>query len=478
MQSSPRNAPGRITLTMDHVWVVVALVVPVISVLVASMSTVDLAYHLRAGDWMLRTHRLLDVDTFTFSAGGAAWLNQQLGAQVLLDLAYRAGGFAALGLLRGLLSAVAYGAVFLACRQAGASLRRAALLTTLAFLLSLYHLAMRPQMFGVALFCVTMWLVAIRRKRPRLLWVLLPLVAVWANIHGSFVLAPVLLGLAWLEDIRDHDPVARRTLLVTGGSLAASLVNPFGWRVWAYAVEIGTNPTVRNLIVEWKPTTLNTWAGGSFFVSVAALVVYLARREQQVPWLTLLRLAFFFFLALPAIRGVLWWGLVAPVALAEMLPRSERTPRLGIPAANAAIVVALLAVVVLVVPRGDHAFGGTPLLTERPAGLSDQVEARLPPGSRLFVSQVWGSWFELAVPSMPVYVDSRIEIYPESVWNDYFAISGAQQGWQQILDRYHVDAAVLKESQSGPLIGWMRIDPAWKLVYQDKDGYLFVRVTR
>ena len=475
MESSAASRRWTQALTMDHVWVVVAIATPVITVLVASMTTVDLTYHLRAGEWMLRTHHLLDVDTFTFTTAGKPWLNQQWGAQVLLALTYRIGGFAALGDLRGVLTAVGYGAIFLACREAGASLRRAAALATLAFLLSLYHLAMRPQMFGVALFGVSLWLVEARRRRPALLWFVPALVALWANLHGSFVLGPLLLGLAWLEDVRDHHPVARRTLVVTLASLAATLVSPFFWRVWSYTLEIGTNPTIRNLIVEWKPTTLSSAAGAAFFISVAALVVYLGRRTRQVPWLTLLRLGVFFFLALPAIRGVLWWGLVAPVSLAALLPASKRRPRLGNPSMNLAVAAAVLLVVVVVVPRDDHTFTGTELLTERPVALTDQVAQRLHPGARLFVSQVWGSWFEFALPSMPVFVDSRIEVTPGSVWNQYFALSSAQEGWQQILDDYGVDGAVLKESQSASLIAHMQTDPGWTLAYHDEDGYLFVR---
>jgi hypothetical protein len=456
---------------------VVAIAIPVISVLVASVSTVDLAYHVRAGDWMLHTHRLLDVDTYTFTAQGRPWLNQQWGAQVLIALIARVGGYAALSITRGILTAVTYTAVFLACRAAGATLRRAAILTTLSFLLSLYVLAMRPQMFAIAFFGLAVWFVAARRQRPGLLWAILPLQVVWANVHGSFVLTPVLLGLAWLEDRRDHDPVARRTFAVGVGSVLATLVNPFGWRVWSYAVSIGTNPTIRNLIVEWKPTAIEQSAGAVFFVSVALLVAYLARRGEKVDGLALLKLGFFFFLALPAIRGVVWWGLVAPVVLAGLLPPARRQPKVGKPAVNLAIAATVVLATLLVLPRDDQTATGRPLVIERPIGLSDQVRDRLPQGSRLFVSQVWGSWFEEAVPSMPVFVDSRIEIYPSSVWDEYFSLTGAQEGWQGTMDRYGVDAAVLKESQSAALINAMRFDPGWELAYHDEDGYLFVRAS-
>ena len=460
-------AARRRTVTMDHVWVAVAMAVPVIGVLAGAMSSIDLAYQIRAGEWMLRTHRLLDVDTFTFTAAGTHWLNQQWGAQVLIALIHRAGRFGALSVTRGALTFLGFGGVYLACREAGASLRRAALLSLAAFGLSLYHLAMRPQMFGVALFGLALWVVEGRRRRPGLLW---------ASIHGSFVLGPLLGGLAWLEDRRDRLPVARTTLTVTVVAGMASLVNPFGLRVWTYAIGIGTNPTIRNLISEWRPTTARTAAGAAFLASVAILAVYFARRERQVPWLVLLRLGIFFVLGLPAIRGVLWWGMATPVIAAELLPPSGgREPRVGVPAMNVAIVVAVCLAVVVAAPRGSQTVLGTPILEDAPAGLSATAQEELPTGSRLFNSQLWGSWFELTDPTMQVFVDSLIEVTSATVWNDYFRASSAQDGWQGILDRWRVDAAVLSPEQAASLIQSMLVDPGWRVLRHDTDGYLFVR---
>ena len=466
--------PRTARVGIDHVWVVVAIAVPTIGVLAGQMSTIDLAYQIRAGEWMLRTHEVLARDTFTFTAGGAGWLNQQWGAQVLLALIYRAGGFPAEAVARGALNVLGFGGVYLACRAAGASLTRAALLSLAAFGLSLYHLAMRPQMFAVALFGIALWLVEDRRRHPGR-FAALPLVVVaWASIHGSFVLGPVLVGFAWLEDRRDHDPGARRTFWVGVATTLATLVNPFGVRVWTYAIGIGTNPTIRNLITEWRPTTATTGAGATFFASVALLVAYLARRREPVPWITLARFAVFFVLALPAIRGVLWWGMAAPVIVAELLPPRTRPVRIGIPAMNAILIGAVLLAVVVAAPHGLTTIQGKPLLQDAPAGLSNAVEAALPPGSRLFVSQRWGSWFEFVDPAMPVFVDARIEVEPTSVWHDYFSAGSGQEGWQAILTRWQVDAAVLSPRQDEPLIERMLGDPGWELLKHDAQGDVFV----
>ena len=115
---------------------------------------------------------------------------------------------------------------------------------------------------------VLLLLVTERRAHPRLLWAIPPLVLVWANVHGSFFLAPLVLGLAWLEDLDDHAPHPHRTLLVAIVSALAACVTPFGPAVWIYAAGLTTNSAVTNDIAEWQATSIRTFPGLIFFASV------------------------------------------------------------------------------------------------------------------------------------------------------------------------------------------------------------------
>ena len=115
------RARPRRGLTMDGVWAALPVLVPLLVALMSSMNAVDLAYHVRAGDLMLDTHAIPRIDTFTFTVRGTAWLDQQWGAQLLIAIAHRMGGWAALSLLRGLLIAGSFGLIYRACRLRGAT---------------------------------------------------------------------------------------------------------------------------------------------------------------------------------------------------------------------------------------------------------------------------------------------------------------------------------------------------------------------
>ena len=462
---------------MTHVWIVIVVATPLIATLMSQVSAVDLAYQIRAGDIMLRTHSLLSTDVFTFSVPGKQWLNQQWGAQVLLAMVHRLGGWNAIALLSAALASTASLFVFLACRRRGASTRTAALLSVAGFWVARQNLAVRPQLIGVVLFSVSLWIVAGRRTSPRALWFLPAVMLVWVNVHGSFVLLPLLLVLAWLEDRKDFPTTARTILFVGAATLFATLANPFGPRVWAYAAEIGTNQTIADRVTEWAPPTIHEYSGVVFFASALIVVGYLVRRKEIVTWPQLFWLASFFVLALPAMRGVVWWGLAFPVVIAGLVSRKDRTDEQpGSPFMNTLLVTAIVATAIVVMPVWRGSSTGAPaFLGQAPSSLVDATVAAVPPGSRLFVSQTYASWFEFALPSMPVFVDSRIELFPTPIWNDYLDIGSAREGWQSTLDRLDVDAVVINPDQDAALISHIRNDRAWRLAFKDDSGYVFVR---
>jgi hypothetical protein len=91
------------------------------------------------------------------------------------------------------------------------------------------------------------------------------------------------------------------------------------------------------------------------------------------------------------------------------------------------------------------------------------------------VSQLYASWSEFSAPGFPVAVDSRIELFPAEVWDDYFTVTTAAPGWQGVLDRWGVDVLILDPGQSDRLIEAVSDDAAWRAVLVGDDGAVFVR---
>ena len=462
---------------MSRLWLFLAIALPVLAATLAPMSSVDLAYQLRAGGEIIDSRAIPSVDTWTFTAAGVPWVDQQWGAQAVLAAVHRLGGWTGLVLLRAFLTAVVVGATLAIARRRGLDPRVAAVLTLIAFVVAAPAMALRPQLFGMACFAVTLLLVVLRRDRPRGIWLVPAVVVLWANLHGSFLFAPVILGLAWLEDLHDRDAAARRTLLVGFASVIAACLTPFGPSVWAYAVGLSSNPGVTARTSEWQPTSLRDATGLLFFASVAGVVALIARSGRSVPWPTLLWLGAFAAIGVVAQRGVAWWPFVAvAIVSGGLLTTGGRSLSEGSRRVNAAVAIGLVVAVVALLPvwRPLDSRTGVPaaVLTDAPPGITEATRALVRPGDRILNPQRWGSWLEFAVPEVSVAVDSRIEFIPAEVWAAYEGVFAGVDGWREQLAAWGVTVAITEPMDAS--LERRLTELGWEARYRDDDGTVWL----
>jgi tetratricopeptide (TPR) repeat protein len=158
------------------------------------MGDTDVWWHLRGGQWILEHGRVPHLDPFTFGSADRLWVDVHWSYEVVLALAYDAGGVGALVLL----GALAGGGAFVA----GLGTRRrewpvvvAVLCWLPALVLFAFRLDPRPEVFSLLYLGCVLAVLSRAERRPALLW-LLPLVQVlWVNTQGLFVFGPILVAL-------------------------------------------------------------------------------------------------------------------------------------------------------------------------------------------------------------------------------------------------------------------------------------------
>ena len=464
-------------MSLRHLWAFLAVALPVLAALIAPLPATDLTYHLRAGEEILTTGRIPAVDTWTFTIAGEQWLDQQWGAQVILTAVYRVTGWTGLVLFRAALVGLIAATIFELCRRQGTGVRTAAWLALGAFAVSAPALALRPQLIAMALFVLTLFLVVDRVAHPRRLWLVVPIAVLWANVHGSFFLAPAVLGLAWIADLAERSPRRHLALAVAVVTIVACCLTPFGASVWVYAAQLGANPAVTGLISEWQSTSLRDISGVLFYGSALLVATYLARRGQPTPWPTLLWLGFFFVIGAYAARGIAWWPFAAVAALAPLIAadrvaveeREPETPR-AMRRANAfvagAIVVACVALLPVWRPTDPDLRVPQGVLSQAPPGLTAAIRDAAAPGERLLVPQPWASWFEFATPDLTVAVDSRIELFPNDVWSDYLRVTQGAEGWEDVLAAWAPTLVIAADDAFKARLAAL----GWTELHADDDG--------
>lgn len=466
---------------LDATWGVLAVLIPTAVTAGTRTQALDLAYHLRAGAEMLASGEVLRTDTFTFTVYGEPWLNQQWASQIFLAMLQPGDGWLGPGALRALAVGVTMLLVFRACRALGTDVMVASGLTLGGwFVGSVIVAQLRPQTFAIVLFALTGWLVATRTRGVRRLW-LLPIVTLaWVNLHGSFPLVFAWLGIAAIDDLAGgRRTEAVRSLLVALVCLGVTVVNPFGVRVWSYLLDLATNTVVSERIGEWGSPSPGTLTGGLFWMSL--LVVALVSVRRRLPVGSLVGLAGFGLLSVLAVRGVVWWAVALPILLAPAFASGERPKAAsGRERSRLAIVVALAltGLTIVGVVRGariDRLTGAPAMLSFAPERLVDALRSSVSPGSRVFASQFHASWAEYSAAELWYGVDSRVELFPDEVWNEYFEVSNGEDGWDAALDEAGVDAVLLDPDQATALLAEIRGHRDWRLVLESADGAVFIR---
>lgn len=473
-----------------RLWLVLAALLPALAALLAALPTVDLAYHLRAGAEIISTGRIPTHDTWTFTATGEPWLDQQWGAQIVLRAIESTGGWAGLAIARAVFVGAVVGGLALIAVRRGLHPRTAALLALAGFAVMAPALALRPQLLGLACFVAVLAILGERRRYPRLVWMVPVIVALWANVHGSFFLGPILVGLAWLEDFATRGGASRTLVGAITVSAVAACLTPFGPGVWAYAASLAADPDVTMRVGEWQPTALTDPSGVVFYASGLAVAALVAARGRSASWPVLLGLVAFFVLTAYTQRAVIWWAPFAVVAVAGILaagpahapaPTPAPAPRTDPPLArrlNLGVVAALGLAIVALLPTWrplDPATGAPRgLLTHAPSGVTGALRDVAGPGDRILNPQGWGSWLEYAMPETLVAVDARIELFPSDVWRDYEAVMDGGAGWEAVLDRWAPDLVVTTPDQSG--LRSRLLSAGWMLVHDGADGAVLRRV--
>jgi hypothetical protein len=440
------------------------------------MQTEDLAYQVRAGSMMWQMHAVLRSDAFTFTVGGQAWHDQQWGAQLILAGIHGLGGWRGLVLVRALIVGGAVGMTYLRTRWRGAAPQAAIVATIGAFVVSVTlpgSIAMRPQLLAVPLFLAVSVILAARSRRPSWLWAIPAIGVLWVNVHGSFILLPLLCGIAFVADLLDRAPRWRTTGALFGAALVVPLVNPWGYRSYTYVIDLARAPIVRSVIDEWRPMWRQWPAGLLFGASIVGLVILMRRGG----WSRLriedrCTIVVFTALAIAGGRNVVWWSLAVPPAVGAMLPTGASTWSRSASTVARVAVASILALALLRLAR----LAPEQTLSDAPAGITTATVGAGGTGTRVFAGW-WQSWLEFAAPETLQFVDARAEIFPPSVWDEYFQVSRADPGWEGVLDQRGVDMVVASRNHQAPLIAALSADARWREIYSDGEGVVFERIS-
>jgi hypothetical protein len=478
------------------------LVHPIVTLLWPARQLQDpgTGWHLATGRWILATHTLPHHDVFSFTAAGQPWVTYYWLFEAIGAVIERIGGLPLYGTVCMLIYACIPVLLYRRMIRMGATVLAALLATFLAYFVLASHGLARPHVVTYLLFAFfleRMDDVHSGRRPASAVWVLPPLAALWCNMHGGFLaglaLGGILAGMSAASALvtgtaRDRGNAVTFMLLFLALGLA-TLLNPNGIGLHIDTVHHLAMRTT-GLFAEFRSPDFG--AGGppiiAFEILVLATVVIAARSRERLSWLERALLVFFLHQALHSVRHVNLFAIVAAPILARELsdPIARRWPGFAarwreIAAEQAALrspvlylpALAALFVVLALTGRTDFPRDLDGLQLSR--GATAFIAAHKDRFARPFnTDNLGGSLIYALWPDVRVFVDDRIYVYGDDFIADvYMPILTGQPGWQERLDRYDVDSAIV--AATAPCATLLRAEPGWQVAYEDEQNVLFFR---
>jgi hypothetical protein len=411
----------------------------------------DLGWHLAAGDLIRERGGVPFQDPWAFTLADRQWYNLSWLWDVIASLVFKYTGFGGLTLSVVVCGAIIVGYLTSVCSGSGAS--------ALAVCISVFsasvlypafstppniYLAASPNT-STMLFSVIFYAECLKKRRRYLLPAMM---ALWANLHGGFVLGFLIIGLFGAVALLRRDWENVKVYSLTGlACLGAILINPLGWHIYD-GVTATLGHFVQATITEWmsyfKNITLPGAIPGMIYIVIFAVLELSNGRSVPVPLEARLLSWLFLGLGLYQYRYMSFFYLFSTVPLAlhldHLLPKNLNNfeVRKSLAAAGIVGVCALPLTFLHIRPALELSDN---LLSEQDA---HYLQANFSHARILNHWNVGGALIFRTHGSVPVFVDGRAATaYPDPLLRDYLSLIKwriDETTWDAVLAKYKIDA--------------------------------------
>ncbi len=469
----------------------------------------DLFFHMRAGQEILATGKVLRIDTWTHSIRDQIWYNFEWLSGVFFHCVYLLGGYPALVVLRsiliGLTTAFSFWvALRLALRISTLPHPRAHLLVTWIVFLPVFHsmlafrYQLRPEIWSYVFYAAQLVVWTGRRSARWRVAVGTGLVWMWAQFHGGSAAVGIAIHCMGVLAVR-HGLTAKQKIGWIAAVFGAWLATPMGFHqvsvLWENAFvnhyAINENPDLSPFKWEYLRIrnggeSLKLW----FTYSVTALAgFWIVPRQAIRRWPSFYRWRELTFAAGLVLTGYVFHLLRAiPYQVIFLFPpffgligylvtRWRRQSLLAISGLGLWLWLAHFPDVLQYV-SWERGFGVS--VGSNPIGVTRFLREN-PPTGNLYNVPAYGGYLEWALPEHPVFMDGRGLNYL-ALFKSYFPALDDPTIWPQFLDQYGMNAAIEfafdpkvgKRAPEGFLLGRYP-DRDWALVAFDNAAILLLR---
>jgi hypothetical protein len=440
----------------------------------------DIWWHLRVGEWIQQHRAVPHVDAFSGPLGGHPWLAYSWLFELIMVKLFQWRQLVGIAAYTTAMTLAITVAIYHMVRRLQSDFTISVLLTFFTVFSMGHLLTPRPWLLTILFFALELNILMHARKTGTmrgLIW--LPfLFALWANIHIEFVDGLLVLGLAFAEAVATRWMKAAETrvrplwlgfALLT--SALATLVNPYGWRIYAVARDLATQSGALNKISELQAIPFRTLADFVILALALGSVAALARQKRILIFESGL-LLFATVVSFRSQRDV-WVVAIASAAILASCFTGKKKATNGLPASAiglAALVSVMVVVTLFGLERVNNDTLEAQIVQNFPVRAVEVIRQRGYSGP-LFNDFTWGGYLIWNL-RLPVAIDGRQNLYGDQRMDRSTSTWSAEPGWE--LDPQLATAQIVIGPTNAALNQALRRNPHFQLAYQDEVATVFV----
>jgi hypothetical protein len=457
------------------------------------MSDADFGFHLKTGQYVFKNGHVPFTEPWSFTYYGIPWVSHGWLSGTFFYAVYAALGMFALIFIFAILAALAFWIALKDTRVHPFIFAGALLLGIWAVL---PNIGVRPRVFTLLFASIFLLILQdyARTGAGRRIWLLIPLTALWANLHGGFVIGSALIVLtvvgivldAWMEGekVKLVSPRLRTLSIVLLGCFLATLINPYGIRNYEPARRALSSSIYSRTVVDWISPSFQQPELLPLLALILLSITAFALSPKRIKPSELLLFIATLYATLKAQRNMLLFAVVAAPLFARYLQYwfesspLKRTFSEGHSTNRQPLLVMLSIVMLLPLPLFIARLTSTAYAepqqqrTKLPIKAVEYMRTNQLTGNTLTFPSIWGGYVLWELPSNPVYLDGR-DVYPEQFVAEYVEMIRGRADWKAPFARYGVDLVLI---EPGSLLA-RQLDSTneWERVYQDEMSSVYKR---
>jgi hypothetical protein len=456
------------------------------------MSDADFWFYLKIGQNILNTGTIPRAEQFSFTFPGIPYVAHGWLSGVLLYLGYVRLGTNALIVIFALLTTLAF---WIAFKRANSHPFISGFATLIAVWTVLPNIGVRARVFTILFASIYLFVLGrFVTNGGRAIWLLIPLMVLWANLHGGFLIGLALIGLTAFGMLLDGCAEGQQwnqrwlrlwtllVVLVVCG--AAALLNPYGIHIYTLPIKVVTSPVFQNLVIDWFSPDFHLPTTTPLMLLIVMTIAAIALSPKRIKPSELLLFLATLYATLKTQRNAVVLALVAVPIFANYFQnwigstsfgkRLPRSPTASFTRFSVLVsVVLLLPLIAFAVKLKLTVFAAPDQQSLKvPVKAVDYLREHQITGNTFTGRNVWGGYLIWCLPTNPVYIDGR-DVYPEEFVKEFVDIISGRVDWRTPFDQRGVQIVLV---EPGTMLNrQLEQAPDWEKIYQDDMSVVFKR---